>query len=244
MPLEKGTRRPGTGCHELDAQRRRAGASPAIWSGRRRATSPSRRAIPTRCARRCSPATCCWSKATTTSPASSSISPSRPGRMPRSMSGRSASAPPRTASRWCWSRPILGEGVVGAPLSKYCALPHPHLPADRPDRRRPRAGLHLRGRAHRLRLRREEHHRPDALPVSAAGAAALAAAHDGARLRPSDPHHLLGADRAGVRARALSDPAEDHAAGEREPRARKFSKSAIRRSTRRAISTSRRISSW
>ncbi len=35
------------------------------------------------------------------------------------MSARSASAPPRTASRWCWSRPILGQGVVGAPLSKY-----------------------------------------------------------------------------------------------------------------------------
>ena len=87
-------------------------------------------------------------------------------------------------------------------------LSHPHLPPDRADRRRLRAGLHLRRRAHRLRLRRQEHHRPDALSDPAAGAAALAAAHDGARLRPSDPHHLLGADRAGVRERALSDPAE------------------------------------
>ena len=95
------------------------------------------------------------------------------------------------------------------------ALPHPHLPPDRTDRGRLRAGLHLCRRAHRLRLRREEHLRPAALSVPAAGAAALAAAHDGARLRPSDPHHLLGADRAGVRARALSDPAEGHAPGER-----------------------------
>ena len=59
---------------------------------------------------------------------------------------------PRTASRWCWSRPMLGEGVVGAPLSKYQPLPHPHLPSDRAHRGRPRPGLHLRGRAHRLRL--------------------------------------------------------------------------------------------
>ena len=33
----------------------------------------------------------------------------------------------------------LGEGVVAAPLSKYFALPHPHLPADRADRRRLRS---------------------------------------------------------------------------------------------------------
>ena len=93
----------------------------------------------------------------------------------------------------------IGQGVVGAPLSKYARYPHPHLPADRPDRRRLRARLRLCGRAHRLRLRPQEHHRPDALSVPAAGAAALAPAHDGARLRPSDAHHLLGADRAGLR---------------------------------------------
>ena len=34
----------------------------------------------------------------------------------------------------------LGQGVVGAPLSKYQRYPHPHLPPDRPDRRRPRHG--------------------------------------------------------------------------------------------------------
>ena len=138
----------------------------------------------------------------------------------------------------------LGEGVVGAPLSKYFRF---HTRICRPiglDRRRLRAGLHLCGRAHRLRLRRQEHHRPDALPVPAAGAAALAPAHDGARLRPSDPHHLLGADRAGVRERALSDPAEDHAGWKARRRAARFWKSAIRRSTRRATSTSRPTSSW
>ena len=113
---------------------------------------------------------------------------------------------------------VLGQGVVGAPLSKYAALPHPHLPSDRADRGRLRPGLHLCGRAHRLRLRRQEHLRPAALSVAAAGAAALAPAHDVARLRASDPHHLFGPDRAGVRARALSDPAEDHAPDERAAR--------------------------
>ena len=110
-------------------------------------------------------------------------------------------------------RPRPGRGRRAA--VEIPALPHPHLPPDRADRGRLRAGLHLRRRAHRLRLRREEHLRPAALSVPAAGAAALAAAHDGARLRPSDPHHLLGADRAGVRARALSDPAEGHPPGKR-----------------------------
>ena len=138
----------------------------------------------------------------------------------------------------------LGEGVVGAPLSKYRRY---HTRICRPigltddDCAR---GLHLRGRADRLRLRRQEHLRPAALPVSAAGAAALAAAHDGDRLRPSDPDHLLGADRAGVRARALSDPAEGDAPRQRGGAPAKSWKSATRRSTRRAISTSRPISRW
>ena len=72
----------------------------------------------------------------------------------------------------------LGEGVVGAPLSKYARY---HTRICRPTgltRRRPRAGLRLRRRAHRLRLRRQEHHRPDALPDAAAGAAALASPDD------------------------------------------------------------------
>ena len=109
----------------------------------------------------------------------------------------------------------IGQGVVGAPLSKYSRF---HTRICRPTgltRRRPRARLRLCRRAHRLRLRPEEHHRPAALSVSAAGAAALAAAHDVARLRPSHPHHLLGADRAGLRARALSDPAQGHAGRKR-----------------------------
>ena len=37
--------------------------------------------------------------------------------------------------------------MIGAPLSKYPRYPHPHLPADRADRRRSRARLHLRRRA-------------------------------------------------------------------------------------------------
>ena len=69
--------------------------------------------------RRSSPATCCWSRATTTSPASSSISPSRPGRMRRSMSARSASAPRADGEPQVLVEANLGQGVVGAPLSKY-----------------------------------------------------------------------------------------------------------------------------
>ena len=151
------------------------------------ATSPSRRAIRMRCAPRSSPATCCWSKATTTSPASSSISPSPPGRMPRSMSARSASAPAADGEPLVLVEANLGEGVVGAPLSKYHRY---HTRICRPiglTARRLRARLHLCRRAHRLRLRRQEHLRSAALSVPAAGAAALAPAHDGARLRPSRP---------------------------------------------------------
>ena len=44
-----------------------------------------------------------------------------------------------------------------------------------------------------------------------AGAAALAAAHDRARLRRSHEDDLLGPDCAGVRERSLPDPAQDHA---------------------------------
>ena len=74
---------------------------------------------PERAARlRSGPATCCWSKATTTFPASSSISPNPPGRMRRSMSGRSTGADsdgePHTLIE-----AELGIGVDSAPLSKY-----------------------------------------------------------------------------------------------------------------------------
>ena len=71
-------------------------------------------------------------------------------------------------------------------------LQHPHLPPDRADAGGPQRGRALCGRAHRLRLRPEEHHRPDALlPAAAAGAGALAAAHDRARLRRADAGDLL-----------------------------------------------------
>ena len=109
----------------------------------------------------------------------------------------------------------IGQGVVAAPLSKYTRF-HTRIcrPTELTAEDRARVCAYA-GRAHRLRLRSEEHHRPDALSVSAAGAAALAPAHDGARLRPSDAHHLLGADRAGLRERALSDPAQGDAARKR-----------------------------
>ena len=94
----------------------------------------------------------------------------------------------------------LGEGVVGGAAVEILRTIHTRI--CRPiglTRGGPRARLRLCGRTHRLRLRPQEHHRPDALSVSDAGAAALAPPHDGAGLRRSDPHHLLGADRAGLR---------------------------------------------
>ena len=73
-------------------------------------------------------------------------------------------------------------------------LQHPHLPSGRSDARGSQRGHPLCGRAHRLRLRPEEHHRPDALfPAAAAGAGALAAAHDRAGLRRADARDLLDA---------------------------------------------------
>src|SRR5437588_501608 len=109
---------------------------------------------------------------------------------------------------------------VGRAVARYLERPapgyEPFTPSDRAEPGRPRQGLRLRDRAHRPRLRFKEHYRPDALPDAAAGAAALAAAHDGARLGRSHAADLLGPDRAGVRGRALSDPAESDA--HRKPR--------------------------
>src|SRR5271170_2884410 len=51
----------------------------------------------------------------------------------------------------------------------------------------------------------------DALPVAAAGAAALAPTVDSPRLGRSVAADLLGADRRGIPRRALSDPAQNHA---------------------------------
>ena len=113
------------------------------------------------------------------------------------------------------------RGRFGAAVEIF-ALPHAGVPAGRTDRGRLREGLRLCGRAHRVRLRPEEHHRPDALPDAAAGAAALAPPRARARLERSDAHHLLGADRAGLRVGALSDPAEGHPHGEPGSAARAF----------------------
>ena len=94
----------------------------------------------------------------------------------------------------------VGEGVVSAPLSKYARF---HTRICRP------VGLTEADcaavcayaiDAHRFRLRSEKHHRPDALSVAAAGAAALAPPPDRARLGRSDAAHLLGADRGRVSA--------------------------------------------
>ncbi len=104
----------------------------------------------------------------------------------------------------------IGEGVTSAPLSKY--FPY-HTRLCRPVGlivRGPLHGVPLRHQPDRLRLRHQEHPRSDALSDPAADPAALAAAHDRVRLRRSDQDHLLGADRAGVRRRALPDPAQDH----------------------------------
>ena len=136
----------------------------------------------------------------------------------------------------------IGEGVTSAPLSKY--FPY-HTRLCRPvglSLRGPHHGVPLRHQPDRLRLRHQEHRRSDALSDPAADAAALAAAHDRVRFRRSDQDHLLGADRAGVRRRALSDPAQDHPRRLAARPGAKSCTSAIPRSTCRAISTSRPIS--
>src|SRR5580704_4951552 len=103
----------------------------------------------------------------------------------------------------------VGEGVTSAPLSKY--FPY-HTRLCRP------VGLSFEDRTTvcRYAINRigfgydTKNILFDALPDSAADPAALAAADDRVRLRRSHQNHLLGADRAGLRRRALSDPAQDH----------------------------------
>src|ERR1700709_146010 len=75
----------------------------------------------------------------------------------------------------------IGEGVTSAPLSKY--YPY-HTRLSRP------LGLSSQ--------------------VPTTPSEAVGAAHDRVRFRRSHQNHLLGPDRAGVRRRALPDPAEDH----------------------------------
>jgi hypothetical protein len=90
--------------------------------------------------------------------------------------------------------------------------------------------------------RPQEHFRSHALPVSIAGAAAVAPARHRPWFGQSDPPHLLGAHRASFRGRPLSDSTENYAARKRGGATGVFWRSAIRRSTRRAISISRRTS--
>src|SRR6202035_2912423 len=59
--------------------------------------------------------------------------------------------------------------------------------------------------------RHQEYSRPDALPDTTADPAALSAADDRLRFRRPHQDHLLGPDRAGLRRRALSDPAQGDA---------------------------------
>ena len=153
-------------CHELDAQRHRAVDRPLPASTPRRATSRSRRAIRTRCAQTLKPGDVLLVEG------NNHISGVIKYLTQSTWSHAALYVGPigeRTAAD---GEPLvlveanLGEGVIGAPLSKYDALSHAHLPSDRVDRGRPRARLHLRGRAHRLRLRRQEYLRPVALPVA------------------------------------------------------------------------------
>jgi hypothetical protein len=58
------------------------------------------------------------------------ISRNRPGRMRRSTSVRSATPCQKTASRWCWSKPIRRRRRRRT-FIEICALSHAHLPARR-----------------------------------------------------------------------------------------------------------------
>ncbi len=57
----------------------------------------------------------------------------------------------------------IGEGVTSAPLSKYFPYHTRRVPPGRPVLRRPQHGVPLRHQPDRLRLRHQEHRRPDAL---------------------------------------------------------------------------------
>ena len=105
----------------------------------------------------------------------------------------------------------VGEGVVSAPLSKYFRF---HTRICRP------VGLTADDCSTvcayaiaRVGLGYDVKNITDLLRylLAAAGAAALAAAHDRARLGRSVAAHLLGADRGRIHRRALSDPAKNHA---------------------------------
>ena len=136
----------------MDGGRESGAFSPIIWKSRRRATSHSRRATPDAL------------RATL-----------KPGDVLLVEGNNHISGVIKYLTQSTWSHAALyvgpigdrvtadgeplvlveaniGQGVVAAPLSKYIALPHPHLPADRADRGRLRARLRLRRRAHRLRL--------------------------------------------------------------------------------------------
>ena len=105
---------------------------------------------------------------------------------------------------------VLVEAELGVGVTRLrCRISRFHTRVCRPvGLTRTIAGRFAPTRStHRPRLRPEEHHRPDALPDADAGSAALAPPRARARLGRPDAHHLLGADRAGVRIRALSDPA-------------------------------------
>ena len=96
----------------------------------------------------------------------------------------------------------IGEGVTSAPLSKY--FPYHTRSAARSDcPTRTASRCAVTPSTGSGSATNQEHRRPDALPDPAAGSAALAAAHDRVRFRRSHQDHLLGADRAGVRRRAL-----------------------------------------
>ena len=122
------------------------------------------------------------------------------------------------------------------PAVEIFPIPYPHLPAGRADRHRLPQRLRLRHRADRAAIRSEELDRPRALSGAAAGAAALAAADDRARLRRSDPAHLFVADRAGLRQRRLPDLCRASSASAANRRGRRFSTFATLRSIPRAIS--------
>ena len=174
-----------------------------------RGTSRSRRAIRSACAASFRRATFSWSKA-------------KPYFRHHQISDaidmvacRALCRPDRRRQRARWRVACADRGQcrrrrhLGAAV-EISSVSHPVVPPGRAVARGSRYGVPLRHQPDRLRLRHQEHRRSDALPDSAAGAAALAAAHDRVRFRRSDQDYLLGVDRAGVRRGALSDPTEDH----------------------------------
>ena len=143
----------------------------------------------------------------------------------------------------CADRGRVGEGVISAPLSKYLPLSHPLLPPGRPDRTEDRVTV-CRYAIDRIGFGYDLKNIIDLmrylipLPVPQRWRRRMIALGSGDPTRIICSALIAQAFERGP----LSDPAEGHPRRQPQGARARFCTSAIPRFTRRAISTSRRIS--